>query len=72
MTRKQTIKALELYWYDQHDLLIDEISIVTHLMFAKLSNTIDPARAGKLSSSEEPFHGLNVMLVSDSICHFHM
>ena len=61
----QTIKALETYWHDKHYLIIDEISMVSREMFAKLSNIIGRARAGQVFSSEEPFGGLNVILVGD-------
>ena len=61
----QTIKALETYWHDKHYLIIDEISMVSREMFAKLSNIIGRARAGQVFSSEQPFGGLNVILVGD-------
>jgi len=41
----QTIKALEAYWEDKHYLIIDEISMVSHEMFAKLSSIISRAKA---------------------------
>ena len=61
----QTIKALETYWHDKHYLIIDEISMVSREMFAKLSNIIGRAKAGQVFSSEQPFGGLNVILVGD-------
>ena len=61
----QTTKALEVYWQDKQYLIIDEISMVSWEIFAKLSNIIGRARAGQVFSSEEPFGGLNVILVGD-------
>ena len=61
----QTIKALEVYWADKNYLIIDEISMVSREMFAKLSNIIARARAPQVFSPEDPFGGLNVILVGD-------
>ena len=36
----QMIQALEMYWHDKQYLIIDEISMVSQEMFAKLSNII--------------------------------
>ena len=51
----QTIKQLEVYWRDKHYLIIDEISMVSHDMFAKLSSIISCAKAFDSIASDEPF-----------------
>jgi len=61
----QTIKALEAYWRDKHYFIIDEISMVSRQMFTKLSGIISQAKAGDGTGTEEPFGGLNVILVGD-------
>jgi len=60
-----TMKALEDYWNDKHYLIIDEISMVSREFFAKLSNIIAQAKAGRGIVTNEPFGGLNVILVGD-------
>jgi len=60
-----TMKSLEDYWIDKHYLIIDEISMVSREFFAKLSNIIACAKAGRGMVSDEPFGGLNVILVGD-------
>ena len=61
----QTIKALEAYWADKQYLIIDEISMVSREMFAKLSSIVSRAKAHDGTISDEPFGGVNVILVGD-------
>ena len=60
-----TMKVLEEYWIDKHYLIIDEISMVSREFFAKLSNVIGRARANRAMHTDDPFGGLNVILVGD-------
>ena len=60
----QTIKRLEGYWREKHYLIIDKISMVSRKMFAKLSSIVSRAKAGD-TTTDEPFRGLNVILVGD-------
>ena len=60
-----TMKALEDYWKDKHYLIIDEISMVSRKFFAKLSNIIACAKAGRGVITDEPFGGLNIILIGD-------
>ena len=60
-----TMKSLEDYWNNKHYLIIDEISMVSREFFAKLSNIIAHARADHAMLSDDPFGGLNVILVGD-------
>lgn len=61
----QTLKALKSYWQDKHYFIIDEISMVSHEMFMKLSSIISRAKAHNGTVCDEPFRGLNVILVGD-------
>jgi len=61
----QMMKVLDEYWKDNHYLIINEISMVSGEMFAKLSSIISCAKAGEVLASEEPFGGLNVILVGN-------
>lgn len=61
----QTIKALEAYWKDKHYLIIDEISMVSREMFARLSAIISQAKAHEGTACDKPFGGLNIILVGD-------
>ena len=61
----QTIKQLEEYWQDKHYLIIDEISMVSCDMFAKLSSIISCTKAFDSIASDEPFGGLNIILVGN-------
>jgi len=61
----KTIKALETYWQDKHYLIIDEISMVSRKMFAKLSRIISRAKEHQGKTTDEPFGGLNVIVVGD-------
>ena len=60
-----TMKSLEDYWNNKHYLIIDEISMVSREFFAKLSNIIAHARADHTMLSDDPFGGLNIILVGD-------
>ena len=48
------------YWQNNYCLIIDKVSMVS-----KLSNIIDQERASQHFSSEEPFSGLSVTLISN-------
>ena len=65
----RSIKVLELYWHDKHYLIINKILMVSHNLFAKLSNIIGQSKVGQLVSSEEPFRRLNVILISSISFH---
>jgi len=61
----QTIQALEIFWRNKHYLIVDEISMVSREMFAKLSSIISRAKTSETCASDEPFGGVNVILVGD-------
>ena len=57
--------ALELYWHDKNYLITDKISMMSRDIFSKLSKIIGQSRVCQRFSSEEPFVGLNAILVGD-------
>jgi len=62
----RTMKALEAFWQDKQYLIIDEMSMVSCEMFAKLSSIISRVKTViNGSSTNEPFGGLNVILVGN-------
>lgn len=67
----KTIKRLAAYWASKRYLIIDEMSMVSKELLAKISTIIVRAKG----QTEQPFGGLNIILVGDFhqfppvICH---
>jgi len=62
----QTQKKLVDFWQSKQYFIINEMSMVSQDLFAKLSRIISQARkSNELSNTDQPFGGMNVILVGD-------